>query len=97
MTALESLAAQVLKLLEIRLTKRQLADINHELFSVNAQLETAFEVLPNLISMSDVEGRYIGCNASFASFLGLSKQEIMGKNCYATHAKEYSANFNQTQ
>lgn len=88
MMALKSLSHQVIKLLEARLFKFQLADANHELFSINAQLKTAFEVMPNLICINDIYGNNISCNASFARLVGESCASLIGKTTMDLLAKD---------
>jgi two-component system, NtrC family, sensor kinase len=41
--------------------------------------QTVLETIPNPIYYKDAEGRYLGCNSTFSGYLGLPKEEVIGK------------------
>jgi PAS domain S-box-containing protein len=41
--------------------------------------QTVLEALPTPIYYKDPDGRYLGCNRAFTDYVGLSKDELMGK------------------
>jgi len=44
--------------------------------------ERLIETIPGPVFFKDKEGRYTGCNAAFESYVGLSKEQIIGKSVY---------------
>lgn len=45
-------------------------------------LRTVIQTIPDLVWLKDPEGRYLGCNRRFASFLGMREADIVGKTDY---------------
>lgn len=45
-------------------------------------LQHLIDTIPNPIFYKDVNGIYLGCNSAFEQYLGLSKDEIIGKSVY---------------
>jgi two-component system NtrC family sensor kinase len=41
--------------------------------------QTVLETIPNPVYYKDAEGRYLGCNQAFGNFVGLRKDEVIGK------------------
>jgi PAS domain S-box-containing protein len=50
--------------------------------------QTLIDTIPSPIFYKDTEGKYLGCNAAFESFIGLCKADIIGKTVYETHPKD---------
>jgi len=46
------------------------------------------DTIPSPIFYKDTEGRYLGCNSSFESFIGLCKADIIGKTVYEISPKD---------
>ena len=44
--------------------------------------QTLIDTIPSPMFYKDTEGRYLGCNSSFESYIGLSKASIIGKTVY---------------
>ena len=44
--------------------------------------QTLIDTIPSPVFYKDTEGRYLGCNSSFESYIGLSKADIIGKTVY---------------
>ena len=51
-------------------------------------LQTLIDNIPSPIFYKDREGRYTGCNLAFESFLGMTKQELVGKTVYDIAPKD---------
>ncbi len=45
-------------------------------------LRLLMETIPTPVFHKDAEGKYTGCNRAFENFLGLSRQDIIGKTVY---------------
>jgi len=57
--------------------------LEHDLF-----LQRLIETISNPIFYKDKEGVYTGCNTAFARYLGLQKDQILGKTVYGIAPKE---------
>ena len=65
------------------LLRTQKTQHEHESF-----LNQVIESTTNPIFYKGLEGRYLGCNTAFANFLGMSKDEIIGKTVFdVSHSK----------
>ena len=53
-----------------------------------ARLQSLFEAVPNPFFYKDRAGRYLGCNTAFERYLGLSRDEIVGRTVYDISPKE---------
>lgn len=58
--------------------------------------QTLIESIPNPVFYKDVHGKYMGCNEAFASLLGLSKEEVVGKSVYEVVSKEVANVWNKS-
>ena len=61
---------------------------------VNFQ-QTMIDTIPSPIFYKDREGRYLGCNSSFESFIGLSKADIIGKSVYDIAPKDLADRYHE--
>ena len=52
----------------------------HDLEMQTAMLETVFSAIPDLIFCKDVNGYFTECNNSFARYIHVKKEDIIGKN-----------------
>ncbi len=50
--------------------------------------QTLIDTIPSPIFYKDTENRYLGCNSSFESYLGLCKADIIGKTVYEVAPKD---------
>jgi len=48
----------------------------------DAGVQSLFEVIPNPFFAKDRAGRYLGCNTAFERYLGLGRDQIVGKTVY---------------
>lgn len=51
-------------------------------------LQTLTDTMPSSIFYKDTNGIYLGCNKEYADFVGLSKDEIIGKSVYDIFSKD---------
>lgn len=51
-------------------------------------LQALIDSIPVPIFYKDKDGKYIGCNSAFEDFLGMGKEEIIGKTVYEVAPKE---------
>ena len=51
-------------------------------------LQTVLDATPDLVFIKDVNGVYMGCNAAFCGFTGLSKDEVTGRSDFDIHPAE---------
>ena len=54
-------------------------------------IQTLIDSLPSPIFYKDLEGRYLGCNAAFEAYLGLSRDLIVGRTAYDLAPPELAA------
>ena len=53
--------------------------LQDELIAQRDFLKTIFDIIPDLVWVKDVEGKYISCNRKFEQFFGAKECEIIGK------------------
>ncbi len=58
-------------------------------------LQNLINTIPYPMFYKDTDFRYIGCNKAFEEFIGLSKDEIIGKNVYEVSPKELADKYHQ--
>jgi len=59
-----------------------------------ASLITALlDSMPDIIFFKDLEGRYLGCNPNFLAFVGVTKEELIGKTDYELFAQPIAEAF----
>lgn len=51
-------------------------------------LETLLDTIPSPVFYKDKEFRYLGCNAAFEKFIGIKKEELIGKSVFDLYDKE---------
>lgn len=66
---------------ELKLGERRFQD-------QNGFLQTLIEAIPISVFYKGVDGLYTGCNQAYADFLGLSREEIIGKAVYDVFPKD---------
>ncbi len=64
--------------------KRAEAKLREQLIFQQALMDT----IPSPIFYKNVQGIYLGCNKAFGDFLGLTKEEIIGKSVYDISPKD---------
>lgn len=66
---------------------RRLADMRRDLHSLQASVDN----IPAPIFLKDTAGRYTGCNQAFCHFLGLTREQIIGKTVFDVAPPELAA------
>ena len=51
-------------------------------------LQIIINIIPNPIFIKDKDGKYLGCNTSYEEYIGITKEEIIGKTVYDMWPKE---------
>ena len=57
--------------------------------------QALFNAIPNPVFYKDREGRYLGCNAAFSRFYGLSPEDLVGKTVYEVAPREVADTYRQ--
>ncbi len=63
---------------ELELKKKIMLDLEQN----NIFLTTLLETVPTPVFYKDLNGRYIGCNASYGEFMGIMKEDILFKTLH---------------
>jgi len=58
-------------------------------------LQTLIDTIPSPIFYKNVEGIYLGCNKALVDFLGLPKEEIIGKSVYDVYSKDLADKYSE--
>lgn len=69
---------------DITQSKKLTDDVKKQAGLISSLLDS----VPDLIFYKDIEGRYIGCNYSFAEHIGKKRDEIIGKTDYDLFSKK---------
>lgn len=64
-----------------------------EVFESATLLNELLRSVPDLIFCKDIKGKYLECNPALSKFIGLQKDEIIGKTDYDLFEKEIADNF----
>ena len=59
-------------------------------------LETLIDTIPNPIFYKNIKGEYTGCNNAFAIYMGIRKEEVLGKTVYDLSPKELADVYKKT-
>jgi len=66
--------------------------------ALKKQLEftnTLIETIPNPVFFKDTRGRYLGCNRAFEKFIGVSKDDIIGKSVFDLYPKDIADRYDR--
>lgn len=80
---------------EVKKRTQELADKQNELQSQLAFQKTLLKTIPNPLFFKDEQGVYQECNCAFQTFLGLKKEQIIGRNIYDLIPKEQAEAYHQ--
>jgi PAS domain S-box-containing protein len=58
-------------------------------------LELLLDTIPNPIFFKDAQGAYLGCNKAFEVYLGVTREEIVGKSVYDLSHKELADEYHR--
>ena len=62
-------------------------------FAQNFFLQNLINTIPNPVFYKDTAGIYRGCNRAFEDFVGLPREEIVGRTVFEVHAEEVAEKF----
>lgn len=57
--------------------------------------QVLINTLPVPVFIKDIEGRYVGCNIALTSFLGLSKEQLLGKTAFEIAPPQLAERYHQ--
>ncbi|MFZ5642847.1 MAG: diguanylate cyclase domain-containing protein [Bacillota bacterium] len=77
----------------VDVTKRKRAEEN--LLEQLQFVQLLIDTIPNPLFYKDIKGLYKGCNKAFGEFLGLNKEEIIGKSVYDLCSKELADKYHK--
>jgi PAS domain S-box-containing protein len=58
-------------------------------------LRLLLDTIPNPIFFKDAQGFYLGCNKAFEDFVGITRQEIVGKSVYDVSPRELADEYHR--
>ena len=58
-------------------------------------LQLLLDTIPNPIFFKDAQGAYLGCNKAFEYFLGVTREEIVGKTVYDLSPRELADDYHR--
>jgi two-component system cell cycle sensor histidine kinase/response regulator CckA len=58
-------------------------------------LQLLLDTIPNPIFFKDAQGAYLGCNKAFENYLGITRQEIVGKSVYDLSPQELADEYHR--
>ena len=61
---------------------KEVKQLQQELLTQRNFLRTIFDVIPDLIWIQDVEGKYLACNSIFEQFIGAKEAELIGQTSF---------------
>ncbi len=70
-------------------SRRQICELENSQGLLTSVINSIYDI----VFFKDLNGIYLGCNKAFADHLGLSPEEIVGKNDYALYSKEQADGF----
>jgi PAS domain S-box-containing protein len=69
--------------------------LEHRVQERTAFLRVLLDSMPNPIFYKDTQGRYLGCNKAFESYIGYSQQSIVGKTVHEVNLSPLAEKFHQ--
>lgn len=67
---------------------RELNITRNNLIKEQSLLRSIIDSSPDLIFFKDLQSNYVGCNSSFSRYIGITEQELIGKNDYDYFSRE---------
>ncbi len=67
---------------------RELNITRNNLMKEQSLLRSIIDSSPDLIFFKDLQSNYVGCNASFSRYIGISEQELIGRNDFDYFSRE---------
>ncbi len=84
-------AGVLVSMIDISARREAEEEVKRQASLINSLLDS----LPDMIFFKNVEGVYLGCNPSFAEFVGRKKEGIIGKTDYDLFAPDVAAAFRE--
>ncbi len=77
----------------LEVNSKELTEANHQVSKNHELLRSVTESIDDAVFYKDLELKYIGCNGHFSDLVGLSSEEIIGKDDYELFEKSEAAGF----
>ena len=74
---------------------RQLSSIRIKLTKEQSLLRSLIDSSPDLIFFKDLNSNYVGCNLEFSKYLGISENDLIGKNDFNYFSKEMAEKYHE--
>ena len=75
------------------ITERKLAE--EALWDHLFLMQTLLDTIPTPIFYKNIQGIYLGCNKALTDFLGLPKEELIGKSVYDVYSKDLADKYSE--
>ena len=79
----------------MHLAKRQPTEAERALAEQSWFFQHLIDTIPSPIFHKNVDGIYLGCNKALGDFLGLPKEEIVGKSVYDVYPKDLADKYHE--
>ena len=79
----------------MHLAKRQPTEAERALAEQSWFFQHLIDTIPSPIFHKNVDGIYLGCNKALGDFLGLPKEEIIGKSVYDVYPKDLADKYHE--
>jgi PAS domain S-box-containing protein len=82
---------------ELEEARRQLAELKgpDKCRDMLSFMQTLIDTIPSAIFFKDIQGVYQGCNKAYEAFLGLEKEDIVGKTLYEIFPKDLADKYGE--
>ncbi|MCX7173026.1 MAG: PAS domain S-box protein [Proteobacteria bacterium] len=87
-TPMQDTEGKVIGVLGVARDITQRRQLEEALRESEAKYRSLFEAIPNPFYYKDRDGRFIGCNIAFERYLGISRDEILGRTAYDIQPKK---------
>ncbi len=74
---------------------RQLNITSKNLIKEQSLLRSLIDSNPDFIFFKDLNSNYVGCNRAFSEYLGISENELIGKNDFDFFSREYAEKYHE--
>lgn len=74
---------------------RQLNITSKNLIKEQSLLRSLIDSNPDFIFFKDLNSNYVGCNRAFSHYLGISENELIGKNDFDFFSKEFAEKYHE--
>lgn len=81
--------------LKVNEITRELNVTRNNLIKEQSLLRSIIDSSPDLIFFKDLQSNYVGCNASFSKYIGISEQELIGRNDFDYFSRESAIRYHE--